>query len=199
MATGFGERQPSVRARYMQTFLRHIDRLEADDSRAIREAVSPETRIAIETAGLLGWLPIRMNLDATHAVAGRLGVDRTHRFFHDLLLATTETPLLRGFVQAVLRVAVSDPGLYLPWVARGFDLVFRDAGRWTVLEREPGWALLELRGLPKECVTDSVWLRSVASSLSGLLDLTNIVGTVVVREADVKTGAATFAARWTTK
>jgi hypothetical protein len=181
----------------MQTFARHVDRLPPADRSAIREAVAQETWVAIESAGLLGWLPVRMNLDCTRAVATRIGSDRTHNFFRELLLATVDTPLLRGFVQAVLRVAVPDPSLYLPWVARGFELMFRDAGRWTVLEREPGWALLEIRGLPRECASDSIWLRSVASALSGLLDLTNIVGTVVLREVDVKTSTATYAIRWT--
>lgn len=77
--------------------------------------------------------------------------------------------------------------------------MFRDAGTWIVVEREQGWALLELRDLPRESVTDSVWIKAVASSFSGLLDLTNLVGTIAVREVDVKTGTVTFATRWTKK
>lgn len=181
----------------MQTFARHVDRLHVEDRRVIRDALSHEAWLAVESSGLLAWLPIQTNLDATRAVAARLGPERTHQFFRELSLATTDTPLLRGFVQAVLRVAVSDAGLYLPWVGRGYELVFRDAGRWGVLERQPGWALQELRGLPRECAADSVWLKSVASALSGLLDLANLVGTVALRDVDIKTGKATFAARWT--
>jgi hypothetical protein len=188
--------EPSVRARYMQTFARHVDRLPAEDREAIRSAIPAATWTAIESAGLLGWLPVQMNIDCTRAVANRLGPERTHQFFRELVLAATDSPLLRGFVQAVLRVAVPDAGLYLPWVARGFELVFRDAGRWKVLEREIGWALLQLEELPRQSVTDLLWLKSVASSLCGLLDLANSVGTVAVHEVDIKLRRATFATKW---
>src|SRR5262245_34064570 len=117
-------RQPSVRARYMQTFARSVDRLPLEDRDVIRASVPAEHWAAIESAGLLGWVPLQLNLDCTRAVAARLEAERTHGFFRELLLATTETPLLRGFVQAVLRVAVPDPGSYLPWLSRGFELVF---------------------------------------------------------------------------
>ena len=185
-----------MRARYMQTFAKHVDRLPSDDRHWIRTTVSQDTWVAIDSAGLLGWIPVQTNLDITRAVAARLGAERTQTFFHDLLLATLETPLLRGFVQAVLRVAVQDPGLYLPWVARGYELVFRDTGRWAILERKPGWALLEIRDLPSECVSDTVWLKSVAASFTGLFDLTNLAGTFVLRDADMKTLSASFAMKW---
>jgi hypothetical protein len=183
----------------MQTFAKHVERLPAEDRTAIRDVVPPETWAAIESAGLLGWLPVSVNLECTRAVSTRLGPERTHQFFRELLLAAIDTPLLRGFVQAVLRVAVPDPGQYLPWLARGFELMFRDAGTWAVIEREPGWALLELKDLPRESVTDKVWINSVASSLAGLMDLTNIQGTVVVHEVDVKSGTVAFASKWTKK
>src|ERR1041384_5238137 len=113
-------RQPSVRARYMQTFAKHIERLPDEDRAAIRAAVPEDTWVAIDSAGLLAWLPLEMNLAVTRAVSVRLGPDRAQQFFRELVLAAIDTPLLRGFVQAVLRVAVPDAGQYLPWLARGF-------------------------------------------------------------------------------
>jgi len=183
----------------MQTFARHIDRLPEEDRAAIRRAVPEETWASIESAGLLGWLPLETNLACTRAVALRLGPERTNRFFRELLLAAIETPLLRGFVQGVFRVAAPDAGQYLPWLARGFELMFRNAGKWTVLERSPGWALLELGALPREIVTDSIWIKATASSLCGLLDLLSLEGTVVVHEVDAKSGTVTYACRWTKK
>ena len=113
-------RRPAVRARYMQTFAKHVDALPPSDRNAIRAAVPAGTWEAIESAGLLGWLPLGTNLVCTRAVAEQIGRDRTHRFFRSLLLDTSNTPLLRGLVQSVLRVAVRDPGLYLPWLSKGF-------------------------------------------------------------------------------
>lgn len=189
-------RLPSVRARYMQTFSAHVNRLPPADRDAIRAAVPEGTWEMIESAGLLGWLPLTTNLACTRAVADRLGPKETHRFFRSLLLDTSNTPLLRGLVQSVLRVAVRDPGLYLPWISKGFELMFRDSGRWTVMERGPGTAVLEVRGLPAECFTDAVWPESVASALCALLDLTELEGNVSVRSVEPETGAMTFRFRW---
>jgi hypothetical protein len=189
-------RLPAVRARYMQTFASHVDALPPADRHAIREAVAAGTWQAIESASLLGWLPLAANLECTRAVAERLGPDRTHRFFRTLLFDTSNTPLLRGLVQSVLRVAVQDPGLYLPWISKGFELMFRDAGRWTVAERAPGSAVLEVRGLPPECQSDAVWLESAASALCALLDLTHLEGTITVQDTDSEAGVVTFRMRW---
>lgn len=189
-------RVPCVRARYMQTFASHVDALPRADRDVIRASVLAETWQAIESASLLGWLPMTTNLECTRAVAQRLGPEGTHRFFRTLLLDTFNTPLLRGLVQSVLRVAVQDPGLYLPWISKGFELMFRDVGRWTVAERGPGSAILEVRGLPAECQDDPVWLTSVASALCALLDLTELDGNITVRSADNDAGAVTFRARW---
>jgi hypothetical protein len=183
----------------MQTFAKHLYGLPAEDRAAIGGAVRTEVWASIESAGLLAWLPLEANLMCTKAVAVRLGPDRANRFFRELTLAAIDTPLLRGFVQGVLRVVVADAGQYLPWLARGFELMFRDAGTWIVLEREPGWALLQLRDLPRESVTELLWIKSVASSLLGLHDLMSIEGTVVVHEVDVKARTVTYATKWTKK
>jgi hypothetical protein len=180
----------------MQTFADHVDRLPAADRDAIRAAVPEGTWDAIDSAGLLGWLPFTTNLECTRAVANRLGTERAHQFFRSLLLDTSNTPLLRGLVQSVLRVAVRDPGLYLPWIAKGFELMFRDSGRWNFTERGPGTAVLEVRSLPPECFLDSIWPESVASSLCALLDLTQLEGKVVVRSIEPEAGVLTFRGRW---
>ena len=57
----------------------------------------------------------------------QLGKERAHVFYRKLLLGAADTPLLRGLVQSVPCVAVRDPGLYLPWVSKGFELMFRES------------------------------------------------------------------------
>ena len=74
--------------------------------------------------------------------------------------------------------------------------MFRDTGRWTVVERAPGIAVMEVRGLPSECVADPFWPESVASALCALLDITELEGTVNIRSVDVQTGALSFNGRW---
>lgn len=190
-------RLPAVRARYMQTFAAQVDRLPASDRQAIRAAVPAGTWESIESAGLLGWLPLSVNLACTRAVAGHLDPAGTHQFFRSLLLDASNSPLLRGLVQSVLRVAVRDPGLYLPWISKGFELMFREAGRWTIVERGPGTAILEVRGLPQEALVDGVWPSSVASSLCALVDLVQLAeGSAAVRSVDPEEGTVSFRMRW---
>jgi hypothetical protein len=176
----------------MQLFAAHVDRLSAADCAAIRGAIPEETWEAIERAGLLGWLPIDVNLACTRAVAERLGPKKTDEFFRTLLLNTAQSPLLSGLIQSVLRIAVQDPGLYLPWISKGFELMFRDAGRWTVLERTPAFSLVEVRGLPEACLADAIWIQSVVSALSALLDVARLEGSVKLREVDASASRVVY-------
>jgi len=112
------------------------------------------------------------------------------------LLGSMEGSLLRGLVNGVLRVAVPDPGLYLPWVTKGFELLFRNVAVMRVVDRSPGSALTEMRELPRECTSDDVWLTSAASSFSALLELVNLEGSVVLEDMDANAGVARLRSRW---
>jgi hypothetical protein len=180
----------------MHTFLEHVRRLPGEDQSAILEGIPEGVHDAVRQAGILGWVPFDMNLACTRVVAKRLGEERTHLFFRRLLLDTSETPLLRGLVQSVLRVAVRDPGLYLPWISRGFELMFRDCGRFVVLDRESGVARMEARGLPPGSLVDDVWPKSVASACCALLDIVHLEGECVLETVDVEAGTATFRSTW---
>jgi hypothetical protein len=180
----------------MQTFLQHVDRLPDADRKGVLEKIPEHVPSAVRDAGLLGWLPIELNLICTRAVDERLGVERTHQFFRRLLLDTSDTPLLRGLVQSVLRVAVRDPGLYLPWISKGFELMFRDSGRFTIAERGVGTARIEMTGVPPECLVDDVWPRSVASALCALLDLTELEGACILEQINAEGGSMTVRITW---
>jgi hypothetical protein len=189
-------RQALVRGRYMQTFVAHIARLPPADRSAVLAVVPAEIWTAIEKAGLLGWLPFEMNRVCTRAVGERLGPERTNDFFRQLLLGTADGPLLRGLVQSVLRVTVRDPGLYLPWLPKGWAVMFRDAGHMSVGERDAGSALVSIDGLPAECVSDEIWIQSVASSLAALGELAGVESSVRVKSVDAASRSVNFALRW---
>jgi hypothetical protein len=90
---------------------------------------------------------------------------------------------------------VKDPVLYIPWVGRGFEIMFREVGKLTVEERRPGALFTELSGLPPECVADSCWLESVASACCALSDLVGLQGIVQLDAMDAAARRAVF--RWT--
>lgn len=181
----------------MQTFLAHVGRLPPEDRRAIFDAVPSALWSSIESASLLGWLPLETNLVFTRAVGTRLGPERTAAFFRQLLLGTAEGPLLRGLVQSVLRVAVRDPGLYLPWVPKGWELMFRDTGHMSIAERANGSAAISIEGLVDECLGDEIWIQSVASALGALAELVGGDSAAVAWSVAPASHSVTFKMRWT--
>lgn len=185
-----------MRGRYMKTFVDHVERLPAADRTRISELV-PETLFQeIADSGMFGWLPFEQNLILTRAVAEALGPRRTHDFFVALMRATFETPLLKSLVDAVLRLQGRDPTVILQWVSKGFDLMFKDAGTWRVVECEEGSASMEVRGLPPTALHDRVWLESVSSSLTALFSLSDVRGVTTIRSVEPQAGRVVFRLRW---
>jgi len=187
---------PQVSSRHMQTFLEVVDRLEAADCAAIRAAIPGAMLQAIHDHTSASWLPIEVNLEVTRIVAERLGPERAHNFFCDLLLAGFETPLLGSFAKGALRLAGTNPGFALKWVPKGFSLVFRNTGEWSTSDITATTGRLAVDGLPTIMASERLWLDSVASSLQALFKLTNKGGEIRVAEVDVSGGRATFRANW---
>jgi hypothetical protein len=185
-----------VRGRYMKTFVAHLEQLPEMDRKRIAAAVPDSFFHEIDESGMFAWLPFDRNLVLTRAVAGELGPRRTHDFFLSLMLASFQTPLLRGLVEAVLRLKGNDPTVMLQWVSKGFELMFKDAGTWRVVDRESRAAALEVLGLPADAVRDRVWLDSVASSLGALFTFADARGVVVVRDVEPERGRVVFRMRW---
>jgi hypothetical protein len=187
---------PQVRARYMQSFVKGLGRLTAEDRDAIAAGIAPGTLEAIAAAPVLGWLPFSVNVDCTKVVAARLGRARADAFFRDLILEVTDSPLLHGFVRSALRVTFPDPGMYLPWLGKGWELLFRDCGRLSAKRKGTAGALIELRGLPLEALSERVWIDRVAISMSALAGLLEFDATVSTTSVEVETGTAIFVATW---
>ena len=181
----------------MQSFASETSRLPEADRRAIAQAITPSTLDAIAVAPLLGWLPFSVNLSYTRALATQLGRERTHEYFRRLLLRVSETPLLHGFVRSALRATFGNPALSLPWLGKGWELIFRDCGRMANVKRrtETG-AMFELHGLPAEALMDRYWVDSVASAVSGLAELLDHHATVFASEMDPRSGTAIFSGTW---
>ncbi len=181
----------------MQTFFKAIERLPPREAQAIRAAVPDGEWNDVDRAGPLAWLPVQTNLTTTHAVAETLGPRQTQAFFEALMLSTFETPLLKGFIAAVLRVAGRNPTLYLGWISRAFNMMFKNCGTWSVIESDPaGSATIQVDGLPDECASDTIWLQSVASSLHALYILAECDGSVMFRTVDPRRGLAVYRLRW---
>jgi len=184
--------RPGVRGRYMGTFLAHVNAL--PERGAIRAAIDSERLAAMEGAtSFFDWLPVEDNLLATHAVADVLGPRRTHDFFVALQYAELDTPLF-SWVRKLTPTMHEHPERTLGWIAKGYGLMFRNAGTWRVVDATANAAVLEMVGLPEVMTRDAVWLSSVGSSLNAIFRVADVDGAVTL---GADPGPPRYKLRWT--
>jgi hypothetical protein len=188
--------EPCVSARYMAQFLAHVDKLPSADRDAVLAAIGAERAAKLRgSASFFTWLPVEDNLVATRAVASALGARRTHEFFASLQEASLALPVF-SWVVSVAALARGNPVRVLRWVAKGYGLMFRDAGQWEVVDAQATSATLRLVGTPAEMLRDGTWLASVSSSLHAIFAVASVEGAVTPAGIDVAEGAASFRFRW---
>lgn len=187
---------PAVRARHMKSLLDAVERLAPEDGARVRGLVPEPLVRSVADATSIDWLPLEANLALTRAVHAGLGDPSFRRFFRDQLVEAFSGPLLRVIVEAALRVFRVDATSFTAWVGRGWGLVFRDCGAWTVERAGPGSARLRIDGLPRACVEDEIWLRSVAHSLDAFWVLARTQGECACSGRDVARAAALYDLRW---
>jgi hypothetical protein len=180
----------------MKGLLEAIERLAPDESERVRALVPDALVRSVADATSIDWLPLETNLVVTRALHRGLGDARFYRFFRDQLVDSFSGPLLRVIVDAALRVFRVDATSFTSWVGRGWGLIFRDCGAWTVEGAGPGMARLRIESLPAACVDDEVWLRSVAHSLDAFWVLARTQGECSYAGRDVARAAATYELRW---
>jgi hypothetical protein len=188
--------EPKVRARHMKSMIAAAGRLPDGGGAAARALVRPAFLAQIEESSGVDWLPIECNLVVTRALHEVLAPAAFHLFYRDHLLESFQGPLLKTMVDAAIRIFGIDPASWARWVPKGWALVFRDGGAWTVARVEPGHVAFRLEGLPDACIRDRVWLSSVASSLSAIVEIAKAQGGFELTDADPVSGRASFAMRW---
>jgi hypothetical protein len=187
---------PAVRARHMKNLLDSIARLAPDDARRVRALVPAAVVEAVSDATSIDWLPLDTNLVVTRAVHGGLDEARFYRFFRDQLVDAFSGPLLRVVVDAALRVFRVGAHAFTSWVGRGWGLVFRECGEWTVERAGAGMARLRIEALPRACLEDEMWLRSVSHSLDAFWVLARTQGEFAYSCRDLARGVASYELRW---
>ncbi len=164
----------------MANFMQHVGAL--PERAAIRAAIDDERMERMErSTSFFDWLPVEDNLIATRAVADALGARRTHDFFASLQYAELDTPLF-SWVRKLTPTLEKHPERTLGWIAKGYSMMFRNAGTWRVVEIETSTATLEMVELPDVMTTDAVWLASVGSSLHAVFRVSNVDGAVTMAE-----------------
>lgn len=173
-ATGIG---PAVRASYLRLLLSACDEF-GPPAMAIRERLGDAHLTSIECAGPLVWLPIEADLALQRALAEVLGVERTREFVLAKARQFMAGSLLQNLVQTAVDLFGLDPGSLARVVPRGWMLLYRDCGRWTVTRsldpdrnRAREWREVEMRlvDLPSACASETAWVTAVGTVQHALL------------------------------
>ncbi|HTN53651.1 MAG TPA: hypothetical protein VML50_14675 [Anaeromyxobacter sp.] len=186
--------EPLVRARHLKSLLTAVDALAC--APAVRAHVGAAVLGATEGASGIDWLPLEHDLAFTGAIYQVLPAAEADAFFRAHTSASFEGPLLRTMVDTAVRLFGLDPGSWARWVPKGWSMIFRGTGEWSVGAIRPGEARLGLAALPDEAIAHAHWLRSVARSLDALCDLARCTGGMELAAVDLAARRADFVLRW---
>jgi len=189
-----GEPEPLVRARHLKLVLAAADR--TAQAQAIRARVGPEVARAVEEATGTDWLPVAHDVALAGALEAVLGPEGLAGFNRLMMQDSLRGPLLRALVEMATHFLGLDAGAWAGWIPRGWGLMFKHCGRWSVVRRGSGEVVMTLTGLPPICAADAVWPVSVASALSAVLPAVGTVGTVSLESVDPAGGTAVYVMRW---
>ena len=185
---------PLVRARHLKTVLAAVDR--QPRRQELRDRIGPVLAASIEESTGIDWLPVEHDVAMARALDAVLGPAGLASFNREMMQHSIRGPLLRGLLELATRFIGLDPGAVAGWIPRGWLLMFKGFGRWTVVRRGEREVVLTLDRLPPACAADSVWPRSVASSLAGILPAVGAAGTVELEQVDPATGTVVYVMRW---
>jgi hypothetical protein len=187
-------REPLVRARHLKLVLAAVDR--QPQHQAIRDRLGKTVTAAIEEATGTDWLPVAHDVALACALEAVLGPAGLATFSREVGQQSFRGPLLRALVELATHFLGLDAGAWAGWIPRGWVIMFKGFGRWTVVRRGEGEVTLTLAELPPVCLAEGIWPRSVASTLTGMLTALDATGTVELDLIDQPKGTAVYTMRW---
>lgn len=189
--------EAAVRVRHMRSMLEAVEHVGAAE--AIEASVGPETIRDIRESVVLGWLPMEVNVEITHAVRRILGPRRACDVFRAMVLREYQTSLFKPMIDSARRLMGLTPGTFVKLAPKGWGLVFRNVGSPEPRDIAATEARLRISDLAPACVHDDVWIQAVRCSFTTAFDLTNTRGEVTIENADLERRSVEYVFRWSTR
>lgn len=180
----------------MKSLLEASETLEPELVDQIRALIPEPVADAVRDATPSAWLPLEMNVQLADIIATALGPQRSLAFFRAMVLREYETSLFKTFITGITRVMGVTPAVFVKFVARGWELVYRECGTFIPLEVGTTEARLLFRDLPEVCVQNQLWLDAVRSTFYSAFDLAKVTGRVDWEELNLKNRRAVFHFQW---
>jgi hypothetical protein len=119
---------------------------------------------AIERAGRMEWLPVRLDAELMEAIAAEGGLRAVHKLNSEAITKTIEGPLLRPLVEGAIKLFGVTPSSLVRWTRHAYLQIYRDCGDVLVNEDR---TLVSVTGLPAHLRASQPWLEGIAGALDG--------------------------------
>lgn len=155
-----------MRAAHVRENLKTLDAFSDELASEVRARLRPELVEVIENAPRSAWLPLQHDIELSAKVAEVGGYEMCMQWCRSSLEATAQTPLLRGFFSAGLRLFGANPGHLLRLVQRGYPTIYRDAGSMTCEPLRDDAVRIRGHDLPRMLLDDKLYLEGIGESIS---------------------------------
>ncbi len=142
----------------------------------VRQALPAWVRDAIDGAAATNWLPIATTRHLIDTVFTILGPERAPNLWrHFALHNFVRTPLLRTFIESMLRLAGLSPHTFIARIVRAWDTTYRDFGRLTLEPvQRPRHMVLTLRDLPSAFMDEHNYFAAIGGALAGFIAIAGV-------------------------
>lgn len=187
-----GHREPTVIAAMVKENLRGIGLLGPMKAEAIREALGRDVVEQVEDAIRIGRLPTAVDQRIFRAIFQHAGAEGVAKVIDHTIRTHLDQPLFRPMLLGVTHVYGLEPKPALAILCKGFNLVHRDNGTLSFVDR-PGELGLELTGAEPSTVADRSYMLAYAGAFQTALRVAAPSGRVTVVDIDPDRGFARFA------
>lgn len=190
------EKRARLLGSFVQGTLDAIERYDADLGTRVRQALTPETRAAIERASRVALVPVELDLEVTERLYDLGGEERARAILRANLAATLNSPLLRSFMQMALRLRGRDPGRLFEWSSKVWNQIFRDCGDMEYVRLGECEGRIELHDLPEVLTAHPRYIDGIAATLNAVFEIVNVHGQGELQAVDPGTGRAIISVAW---
>lgn len=181
---------------FVQGTLEAIEKYDSRLGARVRDALTPETREAIERASRVALVPVELDVELTERLYDLGGEERARSILRANLAATLSSPLLHSFMQMALRVRGNDPARLFEWSSKVWNQIYRDSGDMEYVRLGEGEGRIEVHGLPDSITSHPRYIDGTAATLAAVFEIAKAHGHAELRAVDPGTGRAIISVAW---
>jgi hypothetical protein len=186
---------PQVRAVIVRAALKVFDTYPKPIRDRLVGSLPPDL-VAMRDDINVAWAPLSYHIALIDSSYKYLDLAAFRKYHRDITLAYLDLPLLKGLLEACIRLFGLKPRFILRWAPRAWGVLFRNSGR---LEYDPSSDEVEtrlwLRDFPRKEISSGTFPLALAAAMEAAFSVTKTTGTVTVASTNLASGDADLHAR----